>query len=227
MATTRVGWVCLTGILALGLVACKQEGRTSPASTAAGGTSVNATPATATAALPTISGSPATVVVAGAAYSFTPAAVGASGTTLTFSVQNLPAWATFNAGTGQLSGTPAVANVGTYANILISVSDGTHSASLTAFAIHVQGTATGSATLSWTPPTQNTDGSALTDLAGYHVYYGTNPNALTQSVDIPASNATSYVVNNLYVGGTYYFAVTAYDSNHVESNFSGVTSKTI
>ena len=60
-----------------------------------------------------------------------------SGKTLTFSIQNRPSWATFNTSTGALSGTPSSAQTGTYSNILISVSDGTASASLPAFSIVV------------------------------------------------------------------------------------------
>src|SRR4029077_7718918 len=86
---------------------------------------------------PTISGSPATSVVAGQHYSFTPTTTDPSAKPLTYSISNQPAWATFSATTGQLSGTPATANVGTYANILISVSDGISNAALPAFAIAV------------------------------------------------------------------------------------------
>src|SRR5712671_4170577 len=86
---------------------------------------------------PTISGSPATSVVAGRSYSFTPTTTDPSGKTLTFSIGNKPSWATFNTGTGQLSGAPAAGNVGSYPNIVISVSDGTLGASLTAFSISV------------------------------------------------------------------------------------------
>jgi putative Ig domain-containing protein len=86
---------------------------------------------------PTISGTPPTGVVAGQAYSFAPTTSDPSGKTLSFSISNGPAWATFSTSTGQLSGTPAAANVGTYSNIVISVSDGTASASLPAFTITV------------------------------------------------------------------------------------------
>src|SRR5207248_8287981 len=88
-------------------------------------------------AAPTISGSPATSVVAGQNYSFTPTTTDPSGGTLTFSISNPPSWATFSTSTGQLSGTPATGNVGTYSNIVISVSDGMQSASLAAFSISV------------------------------------------------------------------------------------------
>src|SRR6266478_4552498 len=86
---------------------------------------------------PTISGSPATSVVAGHSYSFAPTTTDPSAKTLTFAIGNKPSWATFSSSTGQLSGTPAAANVGTYSNIVISVTDGTSSAVLPAFAIAV------------------------------------------------------------------------------------------
>jgi hypothetical protein len=97
---------------------------------------------------PTISGTPATTDVAGSAYSFQPSASGPSGTTLSFSVTNLPSWATFSTATGLLSGTPAAANVGTYSGIVISVSDGSASASLPAFALTVTGAAAANPTVS-------------------------------------------------------------------------------
>ena len=93
---------------------------------------------------PTIAGSPDTGVTAGQSYSFTPTATNPSGGTLTFAISNMPAWATFNASTGQLSGTPSAASVGTYANIGISVSNGTQSASLAAFTISVAAASTAS-----------------------------------------------------------------------------------
>ena len=79
----------------------------------------------------------------GNAYSFRPNAADADGDTLTFSVANKPGWANFNTSTGRLNGTPSAADVGTYANITITVSDGTADASLAAFSIQVVGTATG------------------------------------------------------------------------------------
>jgi hypothetical protein len=105
---------------------------------------------------PTISGTPATQVTANNAYSFTPSASDPNGDTLTFSVASLPAWASFNSSTGRINGTPSVANVGTYNNIRITVSDGSLSASLPAFSITVsQPVVTNAApTISGTPATQ-------------------------------------------------------------------------
>ncbi|MGH8285338.1 MAG: putative Ig domain-containing protein, partial [Steroidobacteraceae bacterium] len=118
---------------------------------------------TVTNAAPTISGTPSTSVNAETAYSFQPSANDANGDPLTFNIQNKPAWATFDAQTGRLSGTPAAADVGNYANIVISVSDGRASASLAAFTIAVVQDSSGSVTLNWTAPTLNVDGSPLVD----------------------------------------------------------------
>jgi hypothetical protein len=148
------------------------------------------------------------------------------GDTLTFSVTNLPAWATFNASTGRLTGTPSAADVATYSNIRISVSDGQASASLNAFAITVADTVVGSATLSWTPPTENSDGSSLTNLAGYRVHYGRSPTQLSQTVEITNSSLSTYVVENLS-SGTWYFAVMTVNTGGTTSVLSNVAAKTI
>ena len=145
---------------------------------------------------------------------------------MTYSISGKPAWSTFETSTGLLTGTPTSAQVGSYDNILITVSDDIASASLAAFSIVVTQIATGSATLSWTPPTQNTDGSALINLAGYRIYYGPNSTSLTQSIDITNPGLNTYVVSNLGAGTTY-FAIAAYTSAGVESALSGIGSKTI
>jgi hypothetical protein len=175
---------------------------------------------------PKITGTPLTSVMQGTAYSFAPSATDAEGSALTFSVANLPPWATFNSSTGQLSGTPTAANVGAYNNITISVSDGSASAQLAAFNIQVVATAMGSTTLSWTPPTQNTDGSPLNDLAGYKVYWGTSQGNYPNSVTVANPGLATYVVNQL-TPAQWYFVVTAYSSTGFESGYSNVVSKRI
>jgi hypothetical protein len=173
---------------------------------------------------PTISGSPVTAVTAGSSYKFRPTAADANGDVLAFSIANRPAWASFNTATGELSGTPTVASVGNFSNITISVSDGKATVSLPAFAINVAQTASGTATLSWTPPTQNTDSTTLTNLAGYRIYYGTSSTALNQTVQIANPGITTYVIGNL-AQQTHYFAIKAYNSTGMESDLSGVVSK--
>jgi hypothetical protein len=179
-------------------------------------------------ASPTISGSPATTVVAGAAYSFTPTTTDPSHGTLTFSITHAPSWATFDAATGQLSGTPSAANVGASTAITISVSDGTTSATLPAFTITVTAApvTNGSANLSWTAPTTNIDGTPLTNLSGYVIYYGNSATSMTQSVQITDPATTSTVISGL-TSGTWYFDIEAVNSANVESPASAVASKTI
>jgi large repetitive protein len=86
---------------------------------------------------PTITGTPATVTDQNAPYSFTPSAADVDSDTLTFSIANQPAWASFDDATGTLSGVPSQANVGVVSNIVITVSDGSESASLPAFSLTV------------------------------------------------------------------------------------------
>jgi hypothetical protein len=175
---------------------------------------------------PVISGTPATSATAGQAYAFQPSASDPDGNTLTYSIVNRPSWATFSSSTGRLTGTPSSSQVGTYSGIAISVSDGTASASLAPFSITVTQSTSGSATLSWQPPTTNTDGSTLTNLSGYRVSYGTISRQYDQSLSLPNAALTSVVIENLSTG-TWYFSVKALTSTGVESDFSREASKTI
>jgi fibronectin type 3 domain-containing protein len=83
----------------------------------------------------------------------------------------------------------------------------------------------GTATLDWTAPTKNSDSSALTDLAGYKVYYGTASRSYSQSIDV--GKVTTYELTNLSNGFTYYFVVTAYNQAGVESEPSNEGNKAI
>ena len=183
---------------------------------------------TSTNTAPKISGSPLTSIKAGTAYSFTPTASDANGDALTFSVTNKPAWAAFSTTNGKLSGTPTAAQVGTYANVSIKVSDGKAATSLAPFTVNViaAGSASGSASLSWTPPTANTDGSTLSNLSGYRIYYGTNSGALNQTIQVSGAGMSRYVVEDL-PPAKYYFAVKAITSVGAESALSNIASKTI
>jgi uncharacterized lipoprotein NlpE involved in copper resistance len=84
----------------------------------------------------------------------------------------------------------------------------------------------GVATLSWDAPTTTTTGAALTDLSGYHIYYGIDQNNLSESVTLNSIGIETYVIENLG-GGTWYFAIKAVTSAGVESPLSDVVSKTI
>ena len=169
---------------------------------------------------PTIAGTPATSVTVGAAYAFHPAATAAQGKTLTFAIRNKPAWTAFDAATGMLTGTPVAAQVGTYAQISISVSDGVASASLVPLSIGVA-QPEAKVTLSWTSPTSNTNGTTATDLAGYRIYYGSKATELTKVVTVEGAEVTDYAFRELSAG-TWYFAVAAYNNDNVESTLSAV-----
>src|SRR5688572_5713105 len=165
------------------------------------------TGATASNRAPTIGGTPPATVMVGNTYTFTPTASDPDGDPLTFSLTGtLPSSIGFNTSTGRLNGTPTAAQVGTYSNLRITVSDGRGgTASLPTFSIGVVQTATGSVTLLWTAPTQNADGTPLTDLAGYRISYGTTtggpyPNTVTDA----NAGVTSHMISQL-VPGTYFF----------------------
>jgi len=175
---------------------------------------------------PSIIGTPPTSITSGIDYSFLPTATDPDGDSLTFSISGKPSWANFDASTGALTGTPGIGDVGTYTGIIVSVSDGIYVVSLPAFSITVVAAATGSATLSWTAPTQNADGSDLTDLAGYRVHYGTSLGNYTNTRTNNNPATLNYEVDNL-TEGTWFFTVTAFDTVGNESEFSNVTSKTI
>ncbi len=83
---------------------------------------------------PIISGTPATTIDEDTPYTFIPTAADVdTGATLTYAIANQPTWATFNPLTGELSGTPVNADVGTVNGIVISVSDGPATTALPAF----------------------------------------------------------------------------------------------
>jgi hypothetical protein len=87
-------------------------------------------------------------------------------------------------------------------------------------------TINGVATLDWQPPTQNSDGTVLTNLAGYMVYYGTDRNDLSQSVKVSNPGVASYTVTGL-TSGAWYFAVTSYSADGVESARTATVTTTI
>jgi hypothetical protein len=86
--------------------------------------------------------------------------------------------------------------------------------------------ASGRAALAWNAPTLRTDGTPLTNLAGFRIYYGQHPDALTQRIEVTDPAATAASVENL-ASGTWYFAASAVDSEGQESYLSGTVSKTI
>jgi hypothetical protein len=173
---------------------------------------------------PTITGTPSITAQVGVPYVFKPSASDANRDALTFSVLNKPTWATFNTTTGELSGTPTSA--GTTSNVQIKVSDGKVSAALSAFTLVVSPGLSRTASLSWVPPTQYTDGTTMTNLAGYRIHYGRSASELSASLTIDNAGITRYSMDGL-ASGVWYFAVTAYTSEGAESDDSTVVSATV
>jgi len=81
-------------------------------------------------------------------------------------------------------------------------------------------TPSNSVTLAWDPDAAT--GNSATNTAGYYLYIGTTSGTYTQVTDV--KNATTYVVQNLTSGTTYYFAVTAYNSSGTQSPYSNQVS---
>lgn len=174
---------------------------------------------------PTLTGTPVTGVIPDTTYSFAPSAADVDGDTLVFSIVNKPAWASFNSSTGALTGTPTRSDVGTTTGVVIAVSDGKDIVTLDAFDLSVLG----DGTVSWVAPTTRANGDPLqlSEIGGYRIYYGQTSDNLNQVIEINDPSVTEYVVDQLVPSNTYYFAVTAYDTEGIESALSTVVSKVV
>ncbi len=168
---------------------------------------------------PSISGTPTGTVLENSFFDFVPDASDPDGDSLSFTIANKPAWADFDPTTGALYGTPTASDVGQYSSITIAASDSKATAELPAFAIEVTSTGVAAVTLNWQAPTQNTDGTPLTDLAGYRIYYGVNSANLGNVIEVSNPGITTYVVDGL-TPDIWYFASTALNSQGMESDLS-------
>jgi hypothetical protein len=83
----------------------------------------------------------------------------------------------------------------------------------------------GSVTLSWQAPAENVDGTPLTDLAGYEIYFGEQSRNYFDSVYVAGSSTTSKTIE--LPPGSYYFAMTAWDNEGNESAYSNEVIKTV
>ena len=81
-------------------------------------------------------------------------------------------------------------------------------------------------TLSWVAPTENSDGTPLTDLAGYNIYFGLSQGDHSNRVHINNPSISTYMVENL-LPDTYYVVATSFNSLNVESTYSNVAVKTV
>lgn len=140
--------------------------------------------------------------------------------TLTWNVTGGTAATTCTA-TGGWTGTKPLSGTHTTPALL---NDASYTLSCTTPAVPGTAPGTGSVTLSWTAPTENTDGTPLTTLAGYNISYGQAATALNQTINISNATARSYVVSGLS-GGTWYFTVRAFTTTGAESANSNIASK--
>lgn len=175
---------------------------------------------------PSISAAPVEAVETGEQYSLTPIAADPDGDTLAFSIQNRPAWAEFSTVTGALSGTPELQDAGTYADVIITVSDGQASAALQPFSIVVSEASSAEVTLSWDLPTVAADGKPLGDLSSVEIHYGKKADVLSETIHIATPGISTYVVEGLE-SGTYYFAVRVRSTDGNFSTLSNVVSRKI
>lgn len=83
--------------------------------------------------------------------------------------------------------------------------------------------------LYWDAPTTNVDGSPLTDLAGYKIYWSTTSGGYTDANSKDVGNVLTISTQNVTGSSTtvYYFVATAYDTAGNESDFSNEVSNTI
>ena len=168
---------------------------------------------------PQISGKPKTQALIDYPYSFVPTANDPDGDTLQFTIANSPSWLTFSPSTGALSGTPTAADVGLYRGVTIQVTDGLSSRTLPQFDIQVVTVGPSSVTLSWLPPTENEDGSPLTNLAGYRIRYGDRPGSYSKTISVTNPGLATYFIDGL-LPETHYFVMSSVNSSGVESQYS-------
>jgi hypothetical protein len=229
MKATRLNGV-LPLLACLALAGCWGDGSSS--GTDAGGSTPppadNGTPPPAANSPPTISGRPATSATVGRTWSFQPSIADPDGDALRVTADNLPTWISLDSSTGAMQGTPQAGDVLTWSDIRVTVTDGIASASLPEFTIVVssQSAQTGTATLSWSAPTERADGSPIGQLAGYEVLYGQISRNYDTVIEINNAGVTRYVIEGLGPG-TWYFAVKAVTTDGLESAPSQEVSKTI
>jgi hypothetical protein len=182
-------------------------------------TSLTVTPATLTA----IAVTPANPSVAtGATAQFT-----ATGTYSDGSTQNITASVTWSVANGALA---SVSNASGSKGLATGIAGGATTVAATlsgvsgSTGITVLAPTTGSIALAWDAATTYSDGSPITDVAGYKVYYGTSPGSYSSSIDV--GNVTTYTITNL-PSGVYYVAVTVRNLSGSESPYSNEVSKTV
>ena len=180
------------------------------------------------AGLRTVAGSTSDNAVVGQRWSYQPSIATPEDASVTVSASNLPDWITLDQSTGLLEGTPGEGDVRTWTNIQLTVTNGQQATQLSALSVTVvaQGAAMGTATVTWSAPTQRVDGSPIGQLAGYRVLYGKGSRDYDHTVELNTTGINRYVLEGLG-SGTWYFAVQAITSDGLTSAPSREVSKTI
>jgi hypothetical protein len=212
-----------TILLALTLAACGGSGDGNSGSAATTGSGNNGTTTSTSSPSPTVArlslaGAPNRQVVANQPYWFRPVASSTSGAALLFGIANKPRWSNFNPATGEVTGTPSSADVGAYRGITVTVTAGTQMRALS-FDVEVVQVGTNSVMVSWLAPTENEDGSPLTNLAGYRIRFGQQSGNYTSTINVDNPGLASYVISGL-AAGTYYLVLSAVNTSGAESSYS-------
>ncbi|MGE0623708.1 MAG: hypothetical protein AB7I04_04560 [Pseudomonadales bacterium] len=145
-----------------------------------------------------------------------------SGTTLNWSSTDATGCTASGGWSGgrSTSGSASTGSISRQTTFSLSCS-GAGGSALAMVAISVQGTVT----VNWVAPTENVDGTPLTDLAGYRVYYGTGSRSYADMQEVPSRTATS--ASFALPSGDYYVAMTALDGEGNESAYSNEVLKTV
>ena len=214
----------VTIVLTLMLAACSGDD-SSPGKPAATNVSSNTTGSTTgttntggsttTTTSLSISGAPNRQVIANQSYWFRPTARGAGGAAMKFGISNRPPWSVFNSATGEVMGVPQSTDVGVYRGVTVTVTAGTQMRAMS-FDIEVVQVGTNSLMISWLAPTENEDGTPLTNLAGYRIRYGIQSGTYSSVVNVDNPGLATYVINGL-AAGTYYLVLSAVNSKGGES----------
>lgn len=88
---------------------------------------------------------------------------------------------------------------------------------------------TGTAIITWTAPMNRVSGAQLpmSQIKGYRVYYGKSSTSTSMLIDLPNAQTTQHKLTGLSRGTSYYFRVSVYDMQGIESVKSPVMSKQI
>ena len=148
--------------------------------------------------------------------------------TLTWSSTNATACTASGGWTGSLatSGARATSAVNATTTYTISCAGIGGTATQSAIVTVAASSNSGTAIVSWVAPTIDTDGTPVTNLSGYTIYYGTSQSDLTQSVVVSGTSTLSYEITGL-ASGTWYFGVAADAADGTESAMSSIGSKTL